>query len=49
MMLRWDEVHEDMLADTKIFHFGTLSMTDEHIEKVDVYKRQILPRWNCSL
>ena len=34
MMLRWDEVHEDMLADTKIFHFGTLSMTDEHIEKV---------------
>lgn len=28
MMLRWDEVHEDMLADTKIFHFGTLSMTD---------------------
>lgn len=29
MMLRWDEVHEDMLADTKIFHFGTLSMTDE--------------------
>ena len=34
MMLRWDEIHEDMLADTKIFHFGTLSMTDEHIEKV---------------
>ena len=25
MMLRWDEIHEDMLADTKIFHFGTLS------------------------
>lgn len=34
MMLRWDEIHEDMLADTKIFHFGTLSMTDERIEKV---------------
>ena len=34
MMLRWDEIHEDMLADTKIFHFGTLSMTDGQIEKV---------------
>lgn len=34
MMLRWNEIHEDMLADTKIFHFGTLSMTDEQIEKV---------------
>lgn len=34
MMLRWNEVHEDMLVDTKIFHFGTLSMTDEQIEKV---------------
>lgn len=34
MMLRWNEVHEDVLADTKIFHFGTLSMTDEQIEKV---------------
>lgn len=34
MMLRWDEVHGDMLADTKIFHFGTLSMTDSQIENV---------------
>lgn len=34
MMLRWNEIHEDVLADTKIFHFGTLSMTDEQIEKV---------------
>lgn len=34
MMLRWDEIRKDMLADTKIFHFGTLSMTDEQIENV---------------
>jgi len=27
MMLREDEVSEDMIAQTKIFHFGTLSMT----------------------
>ncbi len=34
MMLKWDEVKQEILADTKIFHFGTLSMTDEQIENV---------------
>lgn len=34
MMLRWDEVKQEILMDTKIFHFGTLSMTDEQIENV---------------
>ena len=34
MMLKWDEVKQERLADTKIFHFGTLSMTDEGIEAV---------------
>ena len=34
MMLQWDEVKQEILADTKIFHFGTLSMTDEGIEAV---------------
>lgn len=34
MMLRWDEVRQEIFADTKIFHFGTLSMTDEQIENV---------------
>ena len=32
MMLKWDEVNQEILADTRIFHFGTLSMTDEQIE-----------------
>ena len=31
MMLRWNEIDEELLGDTKIFHFGTLSMTDEQI------------------
>lgn len=31
MMLRWNEIHEELLGDTKIFHFGTLSMTDAQI------------------
>ncbi len=31
MMLTEEEVDEKLLADTKIFHFGTLSMTDEKV------------------
>lgn len=32
MMLRADEIKEELLADTKIFHYGTLSMTDDIVE-----------------
>ena len=31
MMLREDEVRHDIIADAKIFHFGTLSMTHEGV------------------
>ncbi len=31
MMLRADEIKPEVLADTKIFHFGTLSMTHEGV------------------
>ena len=34
MMLRWNEIDEKIFEDTKIFHFGTLSMTDENIAEV---------------
>lgn len=33
MMLREEEVHEDLLRDTKVFHFGTLSMTHEEVKR----------------
>lgn len=33
MMLRADEVPEAMLKDTRIFHFGTLSMTHEGVRQ----------------
>ena len=33
MMLREDELHADLLKDTRIFHFGTLSMTHEEVRK----------------
>lgn len=33
MMLTKDEIPEDLLGDTKIFHFGTLSMTHEGVRE----------------
>lgn len=33
MMLREEELNEEMLKSTKIFHFGTLSMTHEDVRK----------------
>ena len=32
MMLRWEEVQQEKLAQTRIFHFGTLSMTHEQVK-----------------
>ena len=34
MMLREEEIQQGIFADTKIFHFGTLSMTDLRVEQV---------------
>ena len=33
MMLTEDEIPEDLIKDTKIFHFGTLSMTHEGVRR----------------
>lgn len=33
MRLRADELQEDLLRDTRLFHFGTLSMTHEGVRK----------------
>lgn len=34
MMLRWEDIHPEILENTRIFHFGTLLMTDSQIEAV---------------
>ena len=34
LMLQWEEINFDFLVNTKIFHFGTLSMTEEEIKNV---------------
>ncbi len=33
MMLKEEELHEELIKDTKIFHFGTLSMTHDEVRK----------------
>ena len=47
MMLTEDEIPEDLIKDTKIFHFGTLSMTHEGVRRatkkaLEEAKEQIL-------
>ena len=41
MMLRKEEVSQELLKDTKIFHFGTLSMTDEENRAATKYALDI--------
>ena len=36
MMLKEDEVSDELIKNAKIFHFGTLSMTDAEVEKATV-------------
>lgn len=36
MMLREEEVNVDLIKNTTIFHFGTLSMTDEEVRKATI-------------
>jgi fructokinase len=37
MMLTQEEINEDLLSDTRIFHFGTLSMTHEKVRRATRY------------
>lgn len=41
MMLRKNEIDENLLKNTKIFHFGTLSMTEEKIAETTKYAVEI--------
>ena len=44
MMLREDEVRDDIIADAKIFHFGTLSMTNEPVRSATRHQGAALER-----
>lgn len=37
MMLQKEDIHESLLRQTKIFHFGTLSMTHENVRQATMY------------
>lgn len=41
LMLRKEDIDVDLLQNTRIFHFGTLSMTNKQIEETTVYALNI--------
>lgn len=49
MMLREDEIPEDLIRDSKIFHFGTLSMTHEGVRAATKKAVRIAEEAGCIL
>ena len=47
LMLQWEEINVDFLVNTKIFHFGTLSMTEEEIKNVNKKSSSESKRKRC--
>ena len=40
MMLRKEEVKEELIRNAKIFHYGSLSLTDEPVRTVFKYDQK---------
>lgn len=49
MMLREDEIDEASIAQSKIFHFGTLSMTHEQVRKATIKALKIARENGCII
>lgn len=49
MMLREAEVKEELIREAKIFHFGTLSMTDEGVEAATCKAIKVAKEGGCLL
>ena len=49
MMLREEEIEEELIQDTRIFQFGTLSMTDSVVEKATKKAIAIAKEKGCIL
>lgn len=49
VMLESSEVNADMIRDTKVFHFGTLSMTDEPGESATKYAVELAKESGCLI
>jgi fructokinase len=49
MMLNEDEISEDVIKDTRLFHFGTLSMTHEGVRKATKKALAIAKEAGCLI
>ncbi len=49
MMLREEEVQEELIASSKIFHFGSLSMTDETVRKATRKAIELAEKHGCLI
>ena len=49
MNLRASEINEAIIADSKIFHFGTLSMTDPEVRKATEKAVEIAEKNSCLI
>ncbi|MEG0107316.1 MAG: carbohydrate kinase [Lachnospiraceae bacterium] len=49
MMLKSEEVHEELITDSTIFHFGTLSMTHEGVRNATLKALNIAKRNQCVI
>lgn len=49
MMLRKDEVDYEMIRDSKVFHFGTLSMTDEPVRSATKKALDVAKEAGCLI
>ena len=49
MNLTASEVNESIIADSKIFHFGTLSMTDPEVRKATEHAVEIAEKNKCHI
>lgn len=49
MMLKEDEVDYDLIRQTKIFHFGTLSMTDEPVKSATKKALEVAKEAGCLI
>lgn len=49
MMLKKEEVKEDIIAASRLFHFGTLSMTDEGVREATMTALSYAKKHNCLI
>ena len=49
MMLRKDEVNADLIRESRVFHFGTLSMTHAGVREATLYALQVAKESGCII